>query len=398
VDGGTGYYGRFASGLPTSSGYFPIGVWGAYDFTAANVAKDKDVGLNLYVWNASISPEEQANIANGGLYTLQEVDRQENIGAHTRGWMLRDEADMNSGGPGTDTTNCTGPNVRGEPSGYQAMRAAMAKVPDNRMTYANYGKGVAGPQWETDAEAACFINEFQDVASADIYFHTDWNEQDWPMAGTSWGYGETVDRLRYLDGLDGKRKPIWNFVEVGWPMGVPPSQSPAGYDFITPAEIRGAVWHSLIAGARGIIYFQHTFSGGCETDHALRLGWGGTPASCYGAVIDMVRSVDGQIKTLAPVLNAPSVTSGWAATGAKTRVSVKWDGQHFYVFAASYDGGTASFSMPCLGDATAVNQGETVGNLSIPVRGGTLTDQFADGDAVHIYRIDGGSTCGLSPS
>ena len=55
VDGGTGYYGQFTSGLPTSAGYFPISVWGAYDFTVANVAKDKAVGLNLYVWNADPS-------------------------------------------------------------------------------------------------------------------------------------------------------------------------------------------------------------------------------------------------------------------------------------------------------------------------------------------------------
>ena len=51
--------------------------------------------------------------------------------------------------------------------------------------------------------------------------------------------------------------------------------------------------------------------------------------------------------------------------------------------------------MPCIGDATAINLGETTGNLAIPVDDGSFTDQFDDKNVVHIYEIDGGSTCGL---
>jgi hypothetical protein len=49
--------------------------------------------------------------------------------------------------------------------------------------------------------------------------------------------------------------------------------------------------------------------------------------------------------------------------------------------------------MPCVGDATAtvLYEGRTV-----PVTNGRLTDQFADGLAIHKYRIDGGSACGLA--
>jgi len=36
-------------------------------------------------------------------------------------------------------------------------------------------------------------------------------------------------------------------------------------------------------------------------------------------------------------------------------------------------------------------------NRSIPLENGGFSDYFADGNAVHLYRIDGGSTCGLSP-
>jgi hypothetical protein len=31
----------------------------------------------------------------------------------------------------------------------------------------------------------------------------------------------------------------------------------------------------------------------------------------------------------------------------------------------------------------------------VALSSGSFTDSFADGNAVHIYRIDGGTTCGL---
>jgi hypothetical protein len=377
VDGGPGYYGQFSNGLPTSADFFPIGVWGAYDFTATNVAKDKDVGLNLYVWNADTSASGQQNIAAAGMYTFQNVDDRANTGTHTRGWMLDDEADMQSG-PGADTTNCTG-------AGYDVMRAQLAKVPDGRVTYANYGKGVF--MWETDAQASCFVNRFQKITSLDMYWHTDPNEKSNPLYAKSASYGQTVDRARALDARDGQRHPIWNFVEVGWPWTEDPAGQPQGA--ISPAEIRAAVWHSIIAAARGIIYFQHSFGGPCQTHHALRQ----TGTACYGAVIDMVRSVNTQIRTLAPVLNAPTVT-GSQTQDASIRTMTKWYGGHYYVFAAARQPspGLVSWSMPCIGAATAVRLGEPG---TLPLVAGVLTDTFADGNAVHIYRIDGGSSCGL---
>ena len=108
----------------------------------------------------------------------------------------------------------------------------------------------------------------------------------------------------------------------------------------------------------------------------------------------MVKSVNAQIKALAPVLNAPTVTSGWTK-GATTKATVKWQGGHFYLFAGSANNvsSTGSFSIPCVGNATATVLGE---NRTVPVSGGSFSDSFADGNAVHIYRIDGGSSCGLT--
>ena len=106
----------------------------------------------------------------------------------------------------------------------------------------------------------------------------------------------------------------------------------------------------------------------------------------------MAVSVNAQVKSLAPVLNSSTVTSGHSATG-DVRYMVKWSGSNFYVFAgADRGGGSATFSIPCVGNATAAVEGE---GRSVPVTNGSFTDQFADKNAIHVYRIDGGSRCGL---
>jgi hypothetical protein len=146
------------------------------------------------------------------------------------------------------------------------------------------------------------------------------------------------------------------------------------------------VWHSIIAGARGIVYFDHNFgSGSC--------GGSVIAGSCYADTRAALKSTNAQIMQLAPVLNAPTATSG-TSSSSSVRAMVKWSGGHFYVFAGSRNNvaSTGTVTIPCVGDATAVRLGETG---SVPVSGGTLSDAFADGNAVHIYRIDGGSSCGL---
>ena len=92
------------------------------------------------------------------------------------------------------------------------------------------------------------------------------------------------------------------------------------------------------------------------------------------------------------MLNAATVASGWSQ-GAGTTAMVKWANGHFFVFAGSAGSAVSGrFSLPCVGDASATVVGE---GRSIPVSDGSFTDSFAHSNAVHIYRIDGGSTCGL---
>jgi hypothetical protein len=175
--------------------------------------------------------------------------------------------------------------------------------------------------------------------------------------------------------------PVWNFVELGHPFTE--NDAPT----ITPQQVKAAVWHSLIAGARGIVYFNHSFAGRCQSDNILR-------ESCYADVRATVRTVNRQVRSLAPILNAPTLVSGWRHSST-TKAMVKWRGGQFYVFAGSAKNAasTGSFSIGCLGSAKAAVLGES---RTIPVSDGSFSDSFADGNAIHIYRID--RTGGCRPS
>src|SRR5262249_34524568 len=206
------------------------------------------------------------------------------------GWELFDEIDMQ----------------QGPERGYTTLNNILARLPnDSRMRYNNYGKGVMF--WETDSQAERLVNDFQHVVSADVYWFTVHN-----VSGRSEGgkllnggnpltpaqtrraanYGYTIDRMR---ALAKNHRPIWSFVEVGWPFTETEAQ---GARSIEPAEVRAAVWHSIIAGARGILYFNHSFGGPHPSYHCLR-------QPPYAAVRAAVKSTNHLITQLAPVLNAP---------------------------------------------------------------------------------------------
>jgi hypothetical protein len=48
--------------------------------------------------------------------------------------------------------------------------------------------------------------------------------------------------------------------------------------------------------------------------------------------------------------------------------------------------------LPCVGNATVTVLDE---NRTLSMSGGEFTDSFGNDTSYHLYRIDGGSTCGL---
>jgi hypothetical protein len=374
VDGGQDYYDQFSNSLPSDPSYFPIGVWFASVISQTDVDSDQYAGLNLYVAltdNSNLSLIQR----NGMRAILQQSNWRTNQAAINSaaviGWMLGDEIDM-SQGPG---------------QGYTTLSNIVARLPsDRRLRYSNYGKGVMF--WEANDQAKRFVNDFQQVVSSDIYWFTDPNiprsseggkllNGGLPLTPTQTrraaNYGYTVDRMRDLDtGV----KPIWNFVEVGWPASETAGQ---GGRAIQPAEVRAAVWHSIIAGARGIIYFNHSFGGPNQSQHCLR-----EPA--YAAVRAAVKSTNQLITQLAPVLNAP-FADGFVIGSPSVRTMAKFHHNEYYVFAGSKENeaSVSTLSLSGVDSGTAIVIGE---DRTIPISHGAFSDHFADGNAIHIYRID----------
>ena len=374
VDGGQDYYSLFSHSLPSDPSYFPIGVWLESVISQADVDLDKDAGLNLYVTltaNSHLSLVER----NGMRAILQQSEWRTNKAAIDSsavvGWELFDEIDMR---PGPDR-------------GYTTLENILAQLPnDRRIRYNNYGKGVLFSQ--TNGHAKRFVDNFQQVVSSDVYWFTDSHvsrgreggrllnggkplplTQTWRAAN----YGYTVDRMRVLST---RRKPIWNFVEVGWPSTETAEQ---GGRAIQPAEITAAVWHSIIAGARGIIYFNHSFGGSNRSQHCLR-----DPA--YAAARAAVKSTNQLVTQLAPMLNAP-FADNFVDTDSSVRTMAKFYDNKYYVFAGSKENRASlpTLSLSGVDNGTATVIGE---NRAIPISKGRFSDRFADGNAIHIYRID----------
>jgi hypothetical protein len=319
-------------------------------------------------------------------------------GPETVGWLLADEADMWAG-PGSSAW--TG-KFRGEGQvcipdhslcGYTVQKELALRLPgDSRMRMSTYGKGITF--WETDTDAAQFVNFYQDVLAANNYWYTDLNICAQSEGGRlllkgaraltpsechrAANYGTTIDRVRSLVSPQGSR-PIWAAVELGHPA------SEQDWPTITPAQIDAAVWSSVIHGARGIIYFNHSFAGACPSQHILR-------DPCYKKIRRTVTRLNKRITSLAPVLNAPFADNVLAPTSVDAMV--KLSGGQFYVFAASRTNAATSavFRMPCVGRANVTVLGE---HRLLAMNGGAFRDTFANAEAVHIYRIEGGGSCGL---
>lgn len=380
-DGGAGYYGQFVDSLPDDPGYFPVAVWHESVMDPLDVQTDRSLGINTYV---ELTPDSQPALArDAGSQVLSSTP-----GQGVNGFVLPDEVDMwGKSGEGVWTGAWPGEAPICEPvesrCGYTVLAESLEKAPDGAMVYANFGKGVTF--WGDDEVGTHFTSEYADVVSADNYWFTDPNICDETEGGTRFeqprdlsasecrlaaNYGHTVEQIRGFIEPSGS-KPVWGFVELGRPF------SDETLPTVTPEQIRAAVWQSLIAGARGIVYFNHSFSGDCASQHVLR--------DCAPERNARIAETNLQIERLAEVLNSPSADDVLAtAEGINARVKVH-DG-HFYVLAGSAraEAQTASFSLRCAGsgEIEVVDEQRT-----LRMSGGEFSDEFDDGNAVHLYKV-----------
>ncbi|MGM7669379.1 hypothetical protein [Microbacterium sp. A93] len=387
-DGGADYYGRFRDGLPASEEFFPMGLWIGSVVEPSQAAHELDLGLNLYV---DLTPDSRLDfLAEGEQFALTSW-----ADPRSRGSVLGDEVDMWAGpGTGDWTGNfpgqgeiCADPDVG---CGHTVQERLHATVDSDRLTYANYGKGVTF--WNTDAEASRFVSGPQDVVSVDNYWFTDpyicgpteggllldeareLTEEECRLPAN---YGWTIDRVRSLIEPSGAM-PVWAFMEVGQPFDVGTEDPP------TMPEIRAGIWSSLVHGARGVVYFGHSFAGPCPTFHVLR--------DCGPDLAAGITAINQEVAGLAPVLNAPWLDDALEISGAADAAVKVHDGDLYVLSTASATRpGRIDFRLDCArdGDAEVLGEGRTV-----PVSGGAFTDDFEASTSVHLYRLEG-NDCGL---
>lgn len=386
-EGGPSYYKKWSSldsGGWDDPNFFPIGVWfsSTRSWEGPGIDLDKGHGINTYVVLTDDSDFDLAQ-SKGMHVVAQSVDFAGSPHPSIDAWHIDDEADMMYG-PGSDPWNgtpgwntCIPIQDNGGRCGYTVMNYYKGLLPnDGKPRYANFGKGVLF--WETDAEAETFVNNYTDFLSADYYGYTDLWCGVAPCDGAA-SYGWTVDRLRTLDAMDGKRQPIWNFVELGWPWNESAAQ---GGRLIQPNEMAGAVWNSLIHEARGILYFNHSFNGPCFSYNIIRQ----TDCTVYDGMRAKLKTVNGQIKTLAPVLNSQSYQYSF---NSNLETMLKTHGSSAYIFAMIKDDtapGSRIFTLP--NELKGVSSVEVMfENRSISVSNGQFTDNFAAEYSYHIYKV-----------
>jgi hypothetical protein len=397
IDGGPAFYAN--SGFSVSApvlddpNFFPIAVWFESVTQQSDIDKDKDTGLNMYI--ALTTGSDMAMVRNNGMYAIVErPDMHPGFGAETLGWLIADETDLFYA-PGW-----------GAGQGYAFQQSKVDALPqgDGRFFYANYTVGVILPTFGTVESSMVYINNFQHTVSNDFYWWTGhniylpagsapWNQASQfyriydhdltqTQARRSSHYGSTVGYMRKRLQDPNRWEPTWGFIENGGPF---PENVLSEY--MTPEVMVSAVWHMIIQGARGIIYFNHTFGVDNQSQHNFRMPQ-------YAALQAAAKVVNGRVQGLAAVindnfaLNFVTVSPG-ASTLSGIEVMAKYHTSKFYIFAGSRENDStlqnATFTIPNGVGTTATVLFES---RTIPIVGGVFTDAFANGNTVHIYRID----------
>ncbi len=419
-----------------------LGAWEEQPLNATEVGYDAAMAENIY-WNFGGSPRDPTNpradynvIRAGGLHASA-PDVTAHSGSETVAYDGTDEADLNFG-PGEhgwdvqrysrsacvpSGSECGYTVARffytGRPPGYGSLGYPI----NGTAIHQGYGKGVLF--FDTNRQAARFM-QYSDIESADSYWITD-SDLDAPSQGgcallpddpaacnpqgrgglttaqreLPANYAYNVTRLERLQALNGASKPVVVDVETGCPFA---SGTDAGH-CATPAQTVASAWHALIAGARGIIWFQHDFSGPCRDDRTFIDGSDPssrmyncqqTPGVTLHDVVQAVSRFDHEVTDLNDVLLAPTA-EGYVSTSGDVATLAKVYARACYVFAASGTPGvpppsnqTATFALAdnYTGSITVLDE-----NRTVQATGGVFRDTFADADAVHVYEIKGGPTC-----
>lgn len=361
-EGGPAHYAKWPNGPRADPDFFPISVWLQNPATAAQY---QAIGINQFIGLWKGPTEEQLRpLAAAGMPVFAAHRPGVLEGSHAaiiRGWTLMDEPDNAQPKPGGGYGPCVLPPLIVEQ--YEKIKAA----DPTRPVFLNLGQAVINEAWVGRGEACGRHNEHYpeyirgaDIVSYDVY----------PVNGNLplWYVGAGVDRLRKWADY---RKPVWNWIETTAIRG---GAKP------TPEQIRAEVWMSIIHGAMGIGYFCHQFKPTFDESAPLH-----DPATRQA-----LAAINEQIRSLARVLNTPSVANGVTVTSSNADSPIdvmlkRHGGQTYLLAVGARPGGktTARFKLRECGELDAAVLGES---RTVRVSGGLFEDSFSDYQ-VHLYRL-----------
>lgn len=392
-EGGPAYYDKFPQAKArgwADPNFFPIAVWGATVENDRDISVDKDIGLNTYLeLYGKVNFEA---IRRGGMSAIH-GQRDPAIGDESVGWFLADEPEQFGQSPGQVLNY---------------LRTRAGQLPnDGRLRFTNFTGNMIFPNFSPGTGVAADWIEINDVTSLDIYWYARDLVCSGSIAGEIWkdgsgarqphgggyndlsmaechrssNYGYQVEAQRRIAAEKGKMEPVWTFVENGDPF------EGADHHEITPDQMAGAIWSSLIHEARGVVYFNTSFNG-CVSSNNFR-----HPvyynSRCYVAMRARAKLVNDQIRQLAPVLNTQSYL--YSFNGQLDTMLKEHDGA-FYIFAmpGGIKGGSATGRHrlklpPGLNGSTVevLFEGRT-----IPIDSNReFADSFDAEYSYHIYRI-----------
>jgi hypothetical protein len=339
----------------------------------------KSLGINTYeAMEHNVSTVPLSSVTDTGMFVMAqqeewtpaEVANNPNVVS----WFISDECDMGYSDCTPDWNHDNG--EYGRLGVQQSYVNKVSAYNDGRFKHANFGNGVARTFWAPNTMRGHIA--LMDSVSADKYSYTSpgvdgvlTNSPDWPAGAnpaTSASYGWQVNQMRAFQD-PANLKPVWGFVETARPL-----LEEAGARTITPNQMEGAVWSMIIHEARGLSYFTQNNDPACEA---------GTP--CNAAIEAKLIAIDGEIKSLAPVLNTQSYQYDFHNA---TDTMLKDHDGSAYIFAdigLNQSPGNKTFALPASVAGTAVT---VVGeNRTIPVSNGSFTDNFAAEYTHHVYQI-----------
>ena len=432
IDGGSGYFTHINRNSTWMDEHILLGSWLEQPLNATEVAYDRATGANIY-WNlagfgktcnGAPCVASYQTIRNGGMH-VSAPGVAADSGSESTAFEGTDEADLNfgPGWAGWDKADNSCVPAGGK-CGYTVARWFYIGRPaslgspgyptGDTVIQQGYGKGVLF--WETAKQAAEFL-KFTNILSADTYWMTDSSlgvaSQGgcalFPNNPVSCGnggspgltkaqrqlpanYAYNVTELEKLQAANGTSKPVVVDVETGCPF--------TADNCTTPGAMTAAAWHALIAGARGIIWFQHNFGGPCIDFRTIMDGSNPasgkynceqTPHVTLHDAVAALTSFNAEVNSMTAILLAP-FADGYVSSGGDVSYMAKYSGGSYYIFAASGKPGMPPpagqkvyFSVPGAAGCRAAVLNE---NRGIPIANGKFSDVFSNANAVHIYEVN----------